>query len=66
MKKSAGRPPKSGESPMTTRIEIRALPDERDAYLRAADAAQVGLSDWIRDTLNSAAKRALKSNRSGK
>ncbi|HEX3149572.1 MAG TPA: DUF1778 domain-containing protein [Gemmataceae bacterium] len=51
---------------MTTRIEIRALPDERDAYLRAADAAQVGLSDWIRDTLNSAAKRALKSNRSGK
>lgn len=66
MKKSAGRPPKSGESPMTTRIEIRALPDERDAYMSAAEAAQVGMSDWIRDTLNLAAKRALKPARKSK
>jgi uncharacterized protein (DUF1778 family) len=44
---------------MGGRLEIRLLPGEKDAYHRAADAAGVGLSDWVRATLNAAAKRGL-------
>jgi hypothetical protein len=41
-----GRPPrKDGESVL---INFRATVTERDAYRRAADAAGMSLSDWIR------------------
>lgn len=45
---------------MTARLEVRIEPDERDAYDRAAEAAGMERSDWIRATLNAEAKRALK------
>ncbi|MFL5342128.1 MAG: DUF1778 domain-containing protein [Gemmataceae bacterium] len=62
--RSAGRPPKSGDKPMGERLEIRLEAGEKAAYTRAAEAAGVSLSDWIRATLNGAAKRALKDKRS--
>jgi uncharacterized protein (DUF1778 family) len=55
-----GRPPKSGERPMEGRLEIRVADDEKQAYADAAKAKGVDRSDWIRATLNTAAKRALK------
>jgi hypothetical protein len=45
---------------MGDRLEIRLLPGEKAAYGKAADGAGLGLSDWIRETLNAAAKRALR------
>jgi uncharacterized protein (DUF1778 family) len=54
-----GRPPKSGDKPMAGRLEIRVDPTEKDAYDRAARAAGVDRSDWIRAVLNAAAKRIL-------
>lgn len=59
-----GRPPK-GEKPMGERLEIRVDAAEKDAYERAASAAGVERSDWIRDTLNAAAKRALRARPGG-
>ena len=61
-----GRPPKSGESPMTGRLEIRVEPDEKDTYERAAEAAGMERSDWIRATLNAAANRLLRTAPKGK
>jgi uncharacterized protein (DUF1778 family) len=66
MKRRAGRPPKSGDGAMTARLEVRIEPDERDAYDRAAEAAGMERSDWIRATLNAAAKRLLRTARKGK
>lgn len=59
MNKRMGRPPKSGDVALTARLEIRVEPDEKDAYDKAADAAKMERSDWIRATLNAAAKRAM-------
>lgn len=52
-----GRPPKSGGKPMAARLEIRVDPAEKAAYVAAANAAGMECSDWIRATLNAAAKR---------
>jgi predicted HicB family RNase H-like nuclease len=52
-----GRPPKSGDKAMAARLEIRVDPAEKAAYVAAALAAGVDLSEWIRATLNAAAKR---------
>lgn len=57
-----GRPPKSGDRAMAGRLEIRLLPGEKEAYEQAADLQGMERSDWIRATLNLAAKRALRSN----
>jgi predicted HicB family RNase H-like nuclease len=51
-----GRPPKSGDKPMAARLEIRVDPAEKAAYVSAAQAAGLDTSDWIRETLNAAAK----------
>jgi uncharacterized protein (DUF1778 family) len=60
MKPRMGRPPKSGDKPMGERLEIRVDPAEKAVYERAAKAAGMERSDWIRHTLNTAAKRALR------
>jgi hypothetical protein len=54
----AGRPLKS-VMPLTDRLEIRLEPGEKAVYDRAADAAGMERSDWIRAVLNDAAKKAL-------
>jgi hypothetical protein len=59
MKKRMGRPPKSGDEAMAGRLEIRVTPAEKDAYDNAASMANLERSDWIRATLNAAAKRVL-------
>jgi antitoxin component of RelBE/YafQ-DinJ toxin-antitoxin module len=51
-----GRPPKSGDKAMAARLEIRVDPAEKAAYVAAARAAGMECSDWIRLTLNAAAK----------
>lgn len=58
--KRMGRPPKSGDVNLSERLELRITSDERAAYDAAADAAGVGRSEWIREILNLAAKKALK------
>jgi len=60
-----GRPPKGGDKAMTGRLEIRVDPAEKDAYVRAAGAAGMDRSDWIRLTLNAAARKVLRAKRSG-
>jgi hypothetical protein len=57
MKTRMGRPPKSGKKPMGERLEIRVSAAEKAAYDRAASGAKMERSDWIRATLNAAAKR---------
>ncbi len=59
MKTRMGRPPKSGDKPMGERLEIRLEAGEKATYDRAARIAGQDRSDWIRATLNAAAKRAL-------
>jgi hypothetical protein len=44
---------------MGERLEIRLMPGEKADYGKAADVAGESLSDWIRATLNAAAKRSL-------
>ena len=51
-----GRPPK-GDKTMAGRLEIRVDPGEKEAYDEAARRAGMDRSDWIRATLNAAAKR---------
>jgi uncharacterized protein (DUF1778 family) len=63
MKKRMGRPPKGGDKAMAGRLEIRVEPAEKAAYDRAADAAGMDRSDWIRLTLNTAAKHVLRGKR---
>jgi hypothetical protein len=45
---------------MTARLEIRVTPGERDSYQRAGESAGKLVADWIRDTLNRAARRQAK------
>jgi len=60
MKARMGRPPKSGDTAMTGRLEIRVSADEKQTYEEAAQAAGMDRSDWIRLALNAAAKRILR------
>jgi hypothetical protein len=64
MEARMGRPPKSGDKPMGERLEIRIEAHEKATYDKAAEASGMDRSDWIRHTLNAAAKRALRANRS--
>jgi uncharacterized protein (DUF1778 family) len=59
MAKRLGRPPKTGNDAMESRLEIRVSQAEKEAYADAADSAGVDRSDWIRNTLNAAALRIL-------
>src|SRR5436853_616938 len=60
-----GRPPKGGDKAMEGRLEIRIDPAEKAAYDQAAAAQGMDRSDWIRLTLNAAAKRTLRGKRRG-
>jgi len=64
MKTRMGRPPKSGDKPMAGRLEIRLNPGEKESYDQAAALQGMDRSDWIRLTLNTAAKRTLRAKRS--
>ena len=46
------------EAARSSRVILRAMPKEREAWQRAADRAGLPLSEWIRKRLNSAAKRS--------
>jgi uncharacterized protein (DUF1778 family) len=65
MKTRMGRPPKSGDKAMADRLEIRVSADEKQTYERAAQAAGLDRSEWIRLALNAAAKRILHRRRHG-
>jgi hypothetical protein len=54
----AGRPPK-GDKPMGERLEIRLETGEKELFDRAAKAANMDRSEWIRATLTASAKRLL-------
>lgn len=58
MSKKQGRPPKSPDVAKTKRVEFRATTSEVSAYNRAAVAAGMERSEWIRMHLNAAAKRS--------
>ena len=60
MKPRMGRPPKSGKKPMGERLEIRVDAAEKSAYEKAAQSAGLERAEWVRHTLNSAAKKALR------
>jgi uncharacterized protein (DUF1778 family) len=60
MKTRMGRPPKNGGKAMAGRLEIRVSEAEKLAYEEAAQATGVDRSDWIRSTLNEAARRVLR------
>ena len=62
MENRMGRPPKSGDKPMGERLEIRLETGEKAAYDAAAQANGMDRSDWIRVTLNAAAKRMQRKN----
>lgn len=53
-----GRPIK-GDEQRSARIGIRAEPDDKNRYQRAAKLAEQTLSDWIKTRLDRAAKREL-------
>lgn len=57
-KRPRGRPPK-GDNTQTERIGIRAEPDEKNRFERAARKAGVSLTEWMKDRLSRAAKREL-------
>ncbi len=51
-----GRPPKDGVT-KGNRVELRVDADEVEAWDQAAKRAKLSRSDWVRLTLNSAARR---------
>jgi uncharacterized protein (DUF1778 family) len=57
MKTRMGRPPKSGEETLSERLELRVTSGEKAAYEKAADAAGMERSDWIRMVLKKAVKK---------
>jgi len=59
MKKRMGRPPKSGNENLSERMMMRLTPSEMVAYNQAAEIAGLDRSEWIREILNRAAKKAL-------
>jgi uncharacterized protein (DUF1778 family) len=60
MKTRMGRPPKSGDKAMADRLEIRISADEKQTYEKAAQVAGLDRSEWIRLSLNAAARRILR------
>ena len=57
-KRRRGRPPK-GDVSQTERIGIRAEPDEKNRFERAARKAGVSLTEWMKDRLSRSARREL-------
>ena len=63
MESRMGRPPKGGNDKLAGRLDLRVTAGEKASYDEAARKAGMERSDWIRDILNKAAKRALKKDR---
>ena len=59
MKATRGRPKLKPDVRMEV-IPFRAGGADKAEYQQAADLAEQSLSDWIRDTLGTAAKRAIR------
>jgi len=55
-----GPRPGAGASATKTLGGVRVTTDEIQAYTSAAEQAGKGRAEWIRDTLNATAKRALR------
>ena len=60
MNAKRGRPPKPPDESLIERLQIRAGTDEKAEFERAATAAEMTLSDWIRDRLKACAQRELR------
>lgn len=60
MSKKMGRPPRASTGAMGKVFQMRLTDSERKDYQRAAERAELSLSEWIRDRLNKAAKRESK------
>jgi predicted HicB family RNase H-like nuclease len=56
MARRVGRPARTGNRAMDGRLQIRVTPDELASYGKAADAAGIDRSTWIREILNAAVK----------
>lgn len=56
-KRGRGRPPKAPEESASVRIDLRAMPAEKEEFEAAAARAGLKLSEWIRQTLLRAARR---------
>ena len=59
MKRSRGRPKKKNSEILSSRVDIRLLPEEKTVMEEAAKAAGLRLSAWIRDRLLKAAANEL-------
>jgi hypothetical protein len=57
-KRPMGRPLK-GDTQRTARINLRAEPDDKARYEKAAAKADLSLTDWIKSRLDRAAKREI-------
>jgi uncharacterized protein (DUF1778 family) len=57
-KRTVGRPPKSGDEPLSERLELRVTLAEKSAYDDAATAAGMERSDWIRMVLKKAVNKS--------
>lgn len=53
--KRPGRPPDAG-APRTALVKFRVTEEERASYEAAAEHEGVGLSEWVRDACERAAK----------
>ena len=62
-KRGRGRPVKSPDERKAVLIAFRTEDAEKADYERAAEAAGVGLSDWIRERLKRATQRELREQR---
>jgi len=57
--KKMGRPKKSPEAIKADYIEVRCEESEKQAFRKAAEAAGLPLSGWIRERLRRAARKEL-------
>ena len=58
--KTGGRGPRAGAPAAKSLGSVRVTADELEAYTAAAAAAEQTRGDWVRDTLNWAARRVLR------
>lgn len=60
MSKKRGRPPKEPDEAKSRYLQVRVNPDEKAEYEAAAALAGVPVSEWVRERLQLAARRALR------
>jgi hypothetical protein len=57
--KRRGRPLKEPEKVKSIRLDMRILPLEKEAFVKAAEIAGLDLSSWIRERLRQASRAEL-------